>query len=217
MWKKLAELRAHLSAFGIRMNVVTPADWALPRLPTTWTSRKGNCFDCRSRSLSCRRSARAGRSWKQCSLSMNATGFSFRPLRNRCTSMSLYQRSVADLARLEEGGHLDIASELSSVVSRAYAQIHSSRRRHRFKPVEWLLVSLPSTFRRQIGAFQIALAVTLFGCILGAAFLAWDSGAKEGILPFSICWAIQKSGFTMRRPAPKIRTATFMLRSPPCW
>lgn len=97
----------------------------------------------------------------------------------------LYQRSVADLARLEEGGHLDIANELSSVVSRAYSQIHSHRRRYRFKPIEWLIVTLPSTFRRQMAAFQMALAVTLFGCLLGAAFLAWDSGAKEGILPFS--------------------------------
>ncbi len=97
----------------------------------------------------------------------------------------LYQRSVADLARLEESGHLDISDELSSVVSRAYAQIHSSRRRHRFRPMEWLLITLPSTFRRQIAAFQMAVAVTLFGCLLGVAFLAWDSSAKEGILPFS--------------------------------
>lgn len=31
----------------------------------------------------------------------------------------------------------------------------------------------------------MALGVTLFGCALGAAFLAWDPAAKEGILPFS--------------------------------
>lgn len=97
----------------------------------------------------------------------------------------LYQRSVADLARLEEGGHLDIANELSSVVSRAYAQIHSSRRRPRFEPLKWLLLTLPNTFRRQMAAFQMALAITLFGCVLGGAFVAWDSGSKEGILPFS--------------------------------
>jgi uncharacterized membrane protein SpoIIM required for sporulation len=109
----------------------------------------------------------------------------FRPTTAQSVRLfELYQRSLADLARLEEGGHRDIANELSSLVSRAYAQIHSSRRRPRFEPLKWLLVTLPVTFRRQVAAFQLSLAITLFGCALGAGFVAWDTGSKEGILPF---------------------------------
>jgi uncharacterized membrane protein SpoIIM required for sporulation len=96
----------------------------------------------------------------------------------------LYQRSVADLARLEEASHSDLAGQLSALVGRAYAQIHSSRRKPRFRPVYWLMVTLPCTFRKQIRPFQLALLVTLIGCAIGGVLLKVDPNAKATLLPF---------------------------------
>ena len=47
----------------------------------------------------------------------------------------LYQRSVSDLARLEETSQSELAEQISALVGRAYAQIHSSRRKARFRPL----------------------------------------------------------------------------------
>ncbi len=96
----------------------------------------------------------------------------------------LYQRSVADLARLEEASQTELAEQVSALVGRAYAQIHSSRRNARFRPLYWLLFTLPNTFRRQIRPFGLALVVTLIGCAIGGVLLKLDPTAKATVLPF---------------------------------
>ncbi len=97
----------------------------------------------------------------------------------------LYQRSVADLARLEEASQTELAEQLSALVGRAYAQVHSSRGTARFRPLYWLLQTLPNTFRRQIRPFALALLVTLIGCAIGGVLLKLDPNAKTTLLPFS--------------------------------
>jgi len=109
----------------------------------------------------------------------------YRPtLRESMRLFELYQRSVADLARLEEASQTELAEQLSAVVGRAYAQIHSSRRKARFRPLHWLLVTLPNTFRRQIRPFELAVLVTLIGCSIGGVLLKLDPSAKSTVLPF---------------------------------
>ena len=96
----------------------------------------------------------------------------------------LYQRSVADLARLEEASQTELAEQFSALVGRAYAQVHSSRGTARFRPLYWLLHTLPNTFRRQIRPFALALLVTLIGCAIGGVLLKLDPTAKTTLLPF---------------------------------
>jgi len=109
----------------------------------------------------------------------------YRPsLQESMRLFELYQRSVADLARLEEASQMELAEQLSAVVGRAYAQIHSSRRKSRFRPFYWLMVTLPNTFRSQIRPFALALFVTLIGCAVGWALLKLDPNAKTTVLPF---------------------------------
>ncbi len=109
----------------------------------------------------------------------------YRPsLQESLRLFELYQRSVADLARLEEASQTELAQQLSALVGRAYAQIHSSRRNARFRPFYWLLFTLPSTFRRQIRPFELALLVTLVGFAIGGVLLKLDPAAKATVLPF---------------------------------
>jgi uncharacterized membrane protein SpoIIM required for sporulation len=109
----------------------------------------------------------------------------YRPsLQESLRLFELYQRAAADLARLEEASQTELAERLSAVVGRAYAQIHSSRRRARFRPLHWLLATLPDAFRRQIRPFELALLVTLIGCAAGGVLLKLDPDAKATMLPF---------------------------------
>lgn len=98
----------------------------------------------------------------------------------------LYQRASADLAKVATfSSEPETRRYLESLVGRAYGQIHETRRRpHRFAPLRWFFVTFPQTFRRRVGAFFIALAVTLAGCLFGAGALAVDPEAKSVLLPF---------------------------------
>jgi uncharacterized membrane protein SpoIIM required for sporulation len=98
----------------------------------------------------------------------------------------LYQRASADLAKLttlaSEG---DLRRYLEWLVSRAYAEIHESRDRLRFRPWRWVTVEFPRTFRRHARAFQLAVAMTLAGVAFGAFALHIDpEEAKSVIMPF---------------------------------
>ncbi len=97
----------------------------------------------------------------------------------------LYQRVSADLAKvatIESQGEL--RRYLEWLVSRAYAEIHETRDRRRFRPWRWITGEFPRAFRRHIGAFNLAVALTVAGAAFGAIALKIDSEAKSVIMPF---------------------------------
>ncbi len=99
----------------------------------------------------------------------------------------LYRRAASDLARLDT-----LATEpamrgyLEQLVGRAYAEVHGARKRpYALRPLHWLRVTLPSTFRRHARAFQLATLITLIGALFGAGAVLLDPDAKGVIMPFS--------------------------------
>ncbi|NQT94040.1 MAG: stage II sporulation protein M [Lentisphaerae bacterium] len=98
----------------------------------------------------------------------------------------LYERVSADLARLATfAGERQTRRYLESLVARCYAEIHESRERGtRLRPLHWFFRILPNTFRRHVGAFKLATAVTLVGSLFGALMLALDPGARAVAMPF---------------------------------
>lgn len=98
----------------------------------------------------------------------------------------LYERTAADLARITTfAAEPETRRYLENLVARAYAEIHESRSRdRRVKPFEWLLDTLPRTFRRHIQAFYMSVAITLAGCAFGGFALGLDPGAKQVLMPF---------------------------------
>lgn len=98
---------------------------------------------------------------------------------------ALYQRASADLAKvatLQSEGEL--RRYLEWLVSRAYAEIHESRDRRRFRPWRVISVDFPRAFRRHIAAFEIAVALTIAGAAFGSIALKIDGEAKSVIMPF---------------------------------
>lgn len=96
----------------------------------------------------------------------------------------LYQHCAADLARLQESSQPELSDYLESVVVRAYAQIHSVRKRGRVHPFRWLMQTLPQTFRRQWRAFIAATLLLILGSGTGVLLLAVDPDAKSVLMPF---------------------------------
>lgn len=109
----------------------------------------------------------------------------YRPSFEESTRLfELYQHCAADLARLQESSHSEIFEYLETVVARAYAQIHSVRKRSRVRPFEWLIHTLPKTFRRQWRAFVAATLLLILGSGTGVLLLAIDPDAKSVLMPF---------------------------------
>ena len=98
----------------------------------------------------------------------------------------LYERSMADLAKLSTfAAAPDIHRYLESLVARAYGEEHETRQsRFRFRPWRWFFYTFPQTFRRRIGAFWLASAITAAGCAFGCLALSIDPDAKQVIMPF---------------------------------
>jgi len=109
----------------------------------------------------------------------------------------LYERTSADLAKLTVfASEREVRGYLESLVARAYGEIHETREKpHRLRPVRWMFGTFPRTFRRHIGAFKMAVAITLFGCVFGGLLVGLDTSAKEILLPF---------GHGMRRPSERV-------------
>jgi uncharacterized membrane protein SpoIIM required for sporulation len=99
----------------------------------------------------------------------------------------LYERASADLARIGTfAAEPELGRHLESLVARAYAEIHETRRKElRWRPVAWFFRTFPQVFRRRIAAFYFSVAVTIAGCAFGALALEFDSTAKSVIMPFS--------------------------------
>lgn len=99
----------------------------------------------------------------------------------------LYERASADLGQLETfSAEPEVRRHLEALVARAYGEIHETRERpHRLRPLRWFFGTFPQTFRRQVNAFWLALAITLVGCAFGGLAIALDPDSKEVLLPFA--------------------------------
>lgn len=100
----------------------------------------------------------------------------------------LYQRTGADLAKLQTfASEPNLSRFLESLLARAYAEIHETRRhtRSRVQPLRWLLIEFPRAFQRHLRAFWVSVLITLAGVAFGGTVVAIDDEAKEIILPFS--------------------------------
>lgn len=110
----------------------------------------------------------------------------------------LYERAASDLAKmmtfsLEPGTQ----RYLESLVTRAYSELHETReKQRRIFPLQWFFKTLPQTFRRNIGAFYFALALTLAGCAFGGFATAFDPESRHVTMPF---------GHDQRRPSERVR------------
>jgi len=97
----------------------------------------------------------------------------------------LYQRASADLAKIAPlASQSDLARYLERLVARAYAEVHESRDRRRFRPWRWFTAEFPQAFRRHFRAFQFAVALTIGGVAFGVLALKIDAEAKSVIMPF---------------------------------
>jgi uncharacterized membrane protein SpoIIM required for sporulation len=105
----------------------------------------------------------------------------------------LYQKVSADLGRVATfSSEPELRQYLESLVGRAYAEINETRSRGgRWRPLRWLFVEFPTAFQRRIGAFWLALAITLVGLAFGAAALRLDDEAKAAILPPQFAHVLQ--------------------------
>ena len=99
----------------------------------------------------------------------------------------LYERTAADLGRITTFcAEPQTRRYLETLVARAYAEIHESRRRQaRWQPVKWFFQTLPLTFRRHLRAFWMSLAITLAGCLFGGLAVGLDPESKPVLMPFS--------------------------------
>jgi uncharacterized membrane protein SpoIIM required for sporulation len=98
----------------------------------------------------------------------------------------LYERACADLARLSTfAAAPEIQRYLESLVARAYAEVHETRRSRRgFSPWRLLVVQFPRAFRRRISAFGLAVVATAIGFCFGGLAVVADPGARHALMPF---------------------------------
>jgi uncharacterized membrane protein SpoIIM required for sporulation len=98
----------------------------------------------------------------------------------------LYERASASLAKLSTfSSEPKTLRYLESLVARAYGEIHETRdKRRHISPLTWFFQALPQTFRRNIRAFYLALAITLAGSALGAMATYFDPDSRHVTMPF---------------------------------
>jgi hypothetical protein len=97
----------------------------------------------------------------------------------------LYERCSADLVRLDTfATEPQLRAYVESLVSRAYAEIHETRARA--GKIQWgvFIAAFPRAFRRHLGAFRLAVGLTLAGCAFGWFAIRADPDAKAVLMPF---------------------------------
>jgi uncharacterized membrane protein SpoIIM required for sporulation len=121
----------------------------------------------------------------------------------------LYQKASADLGRVATfASEPELGSYLESLVGRAYAEIHETRERGvRWHPLRWFFGEFPAAFRRQAGAFWMALIVTVTGVAFGAFAVMLDDEAKEAIVP-------PQFAHVMKDPAQRVAEEEAAARQP---
>ncbi len=99
----------------------------------------------------------------------------------------LYERASAALAKITTfSAEPQTRRYLEILVARAYAEIHETRgRRQRFRFYDWLSRELPQTFRRNVRAFWLSLAITMVGCLFGGLAIGLDPDSKPVLMPFA--------------------------------
>ena len=98
---------------------------------------------------------------------------------------ALYRRAAADLARVATfSSEPEMRRYLEALVSRAYGEIHETRRAVRVAPWRFLTRAFPRAFRRHAGAFALAAALTAAGTAFGGLAVALDPQAKAALMPF---------------------------------
>jgi uncharacterized membrane protein SpoIIM required for sporulation len=99
----------------------------------------------------------------------------------------LFERAAADLARLTTfASERELQAYLESLVARAYAETHESRRLSgvSFKAgVRYLARTFPATFRRHQKAFVVSVLATFVGVLFGALVVTLDPAKKPAIIP----------------------------------
>ncbi len=98
----------------------------------------------------------------------------------------LYERTSAGLARISTfSAKQELRDYLESLVARAFANIHENRRsKTKFSPFKWFFQTFPTTFRKYIKAFTIALLIISAGAVFGGGAVYFDTDAKQVIMPF---------------------------------
>lgn len=98
----------------------------------------------------------------------------------------LYERTSSDLVRLRTyAAEPQMREYLENLVARAYAEIHETRGRSRvWRPWQWFTQTLPQTFRQHLGAFKLAVLVTLAGALLGGLATVLDPQSRFVTMPF---------------------------------
>lgn len=98
----------------------------------------------------------------------------------------LYQRASSDLGKLMTfSSETETRHYLESLVSRAYSEIHETRKRgFAFSPFRWFFKTFPATVRLHAKAFYLSLAITLVGSLFGGLAIMLDPEAKEALMPF---------------------------------
>lgn len=100
--------------------------------------------------------------------------------------LGLFQRVSSDLTRIQGlSAEPELTAYLENLVGTGYAEIHAAtRNRRHLRPWHWLTTTLPQTFRRQIWGFNVALALTVAGAILGGILILYGVEGREAIYPF---------------------------------
>ena len=101
----------------------------------------------------------------------------------------LYERTAADLARLNTfANEPEIRRFLELLVARAYGEVHETRETpHRFQPWHWFTAIFPRTFRRHLGAFWLAVAITLAGAPSAGWRWRWTRRPSRCSCRLNIC------------------------------
>lgn len=99
----------------------------------------------------------------------------------------LYRRVSSDLSQIENYiSEPELKQYLENLVSRAYIQVHRDRESTgEFGFWNWLVHTLPATFRKHAWAFLLVVAIMSSGMLFGGAAVALDPGVKTYLLPFS--------------------------------
>jgi uncharacterized membrane protein SpoIIM required for sporulation len=110
----------------------------------------------------------------------------------------LYEHAAANLAKLTTfSSEPQTRRYLESLVARAYGEIHETReKRRRIFPVKWFFRTLPQTFRRHIREFQLAVVVTLVGCVFGGLAAGMDPDSRYVTMPF---------GYDQLKPSERVK------------
>lgn len=99
----------------------------------------------------------------------------------------LYQRTSADLAKVRTfASEPEILRYLESLISRAYCEIHESRKRpHRISPLRWFFLTFPQTVRHHSRSLVLSLLIVCAGFAFGGLAVSFDPDARDAIIPFA--------------------------------